>query len=378
MNKKNKRDQLEVIQQTTLRALIAWMALITACQNQKRNQDISDNEVDVTMGLRPAEVEVTTVSGHKFNHEIISNGKLMAGKKVRLRFGNNELIEEIRFQNGDYVRKDDTIAIQDNFAMKLSMEKTVLSIQKSELDYSNILLGQGFDPEDENSIDEEAKRLAKIKSGLFNLENELKLQEYRYHESFVIAPFSGFVTNIHTTEGNYPAGSEPFCVLMRTDKMEVDFPVMEGEINLIQRGMKVEVRPYFDLNEVVEGNLVSINPVVDNNGLVSVKATILNPTGFLFDGMNAKISIQVPVDDVVSIPKEAVVMRSEKPVVFKLKNGNEAHWVYVKTGAENSDEVVIKDGSIGIGDTIIHKGNIHLAHLSRVVVLNDDKLVIDN
>jgi hypothetical protein len=72
------------------------------------------------------------------------------------------------------------------------------------------------------------------------------------------------------------------------------------------------------------------------------------------------------VDRQLVIPKEALVLRTNKKVVFTLKN-ERAQWVYVETGLENSGGYVVTAG-LAAGDSVIYEGNINLAHESPVRV----------
>jgi membrane fusion protein, multidrug efflux system len=83
--------------------------------------------------------------------------------------------------------------------------------------------------------------------------------------------------------------------------------------------------------------------------------------------MNVKVYLKLPSGNKLAVPKEAVTLRSDRPVVFTLKNGA-AHWNYVKTGFENNSSIVIEEG-ISNGDTVIFKGNVHLAHGSEVQIV---------
>ncbi len=75
--------------------------------------------------------------------------------------------------------------------------------------------------------------------------------------------------------------------------------------------------------------------------------------------------------DVVVVPRSAVVMRDNRPVVFVAQNGL-AKWHYVGIGAENEDFYQITEG-IAAGDSVIVEGNYNLAHDARIVVASGEK-----
>ena len=134
---------------------------------------------------------------------------------------------------------------------------------------------------------------------------------------------------------------------------------------LIKTGDKVTVTPFAMPDGRTNGYISEINPLVDENGVVRVKAAVVN-SGRLFEGMNVRVSIQRSLGKQLVVPKEAVVLRSGKQVVFKLVEGK-ANWVYITTGLENADNYTVIDG-LKEGDIIITGGNINLAHESPVEI----------
>jgi len=102
--------------------------------------------------------------------------------------------------------------------------------------------------------------------------------------------------------------------------------------------------------------------------MVLVKAYLNNPQSQLFDGMNVGIRLQRPLGLQLVIPKEALVLRTNRKVVFTLKN-ERAQWVYVQTGLENSSSYVVTEG-LNAGDSVIYEGNINLADQTPVKIRN--------
>ena len=80
----------------------------------------------------------------------------------------------------------------------------------------------------------------------------------------------------------------------------------------------------------------------------------------------SKLSLRKKLPHKLVIPKQAVVLRSEKQVVFTYSAGK-AKWVYVKTGLENISSFVVTEGLVA-GDSVIYEGNLNLAHDSGVEI----------
>jgi membrane fusion protein (multidrug efflux system) len=88
----------------------------------------------------------------------------------------------------------------------------------------------------------------------------------------------------------------------------------------------------------------------------------------LLPGMNANVQIRIPNSQNVVIPKQAVVMRSGKAVVFT-ENKGFAQWNYVTLGAENNSEVEITEG-LESNLPVIITNNFQLAHEAPVEIVN--------
>ena len=190
-------------------------------------------------------------------------------------------------------------------------------------------------------------------------------------QATLVAPFDGVVANLFDKQYNMPKSGEPFCRIIRTSAMEVDFTVLESELPLIKVGDQVEVMPYASAAGKRTGSVSEINPLVDENGMVRVKAQV-NGGDKLFDGMNVRISVKRSVPDQMVVPKTAIVLRSGKQVLFTVKDGI-AMWNYITTGLENMTECTLVDweaSGLQEGMTVITTGNVNLAHETPVKIIN--------
>ena len=83
--------------------------------------------------------------------------------------------------------------------------------------------------------------------------------------------------------------------------------------------------------------------------------------------MNVNVRVQKTLPNQLVIPKKALVLRTNRQVVFTLHEGK-AMWNYVKTGLENATGFIITEG-LTEGDSVIYDGNINLAHEAPVSVI---------
>ena len=327
---------------------LAWICLssalimMTACSGKKNMEDESEKGVSTVLPMSKNEVTVEILKRKAFNHELMSNGKISARGKADLRFETSEVIAHIYVKNGDRVQKGQKLADLDKFRLEQKLSQSEDALLKAELELKDVLIGQGYSPDDFNKVPVETMKIAKVKSGYEQSKSQYELAKREMEHATLIAPFDGVVANLFSKPYNPANTSEAFCTIIDSKGMEADFTVLENELAFIKVGDKVVITPYAG-GGAFEGSVSEINPLVDANGMVKVKAAV-NAGGKLFSGMNVKVSVRRSLGEQLVIPKTAVVLRSGKQVVFTLKEGK-AMWNYVNTGLENATECVVSDRS---------------------------------
>ena len=350
--------------------LMSMLLLFTACGNSKK-EEIQD-EVSTALPDSKNEVTVVTLRRQVFNHELVSNGKVSARAVAELRFESAEVISHIYVKNGDRVRKGQKIAELDTYRLLNKITQTKDAVERAELDLQDVLIGQGYNLDNLDQVPQDIMQLAKVKSGSEQNKAQYELAQYELRQATLVAPFDGMVANLFAKPHNVVNLSEPFCTIIDTRGMEVDFTVLESELPLIKNGDKVQISPFSDMTTTYTGNISEINPLVDEKGMVNVRARV-DGTGKLFSGMNVRISVYRSLENQLVVPKSAVVLRSGKQVVFTLKNG-EAYWNYIHTGLENAAYYTLIEGNkegLQEGDVVIVTGNINLAHEAPVTVIEN-------
>lgn len=342
---------------------------ISSCWQSGRGNAIADEKEKkevVPVNMDKIKVSVMPLRYGDFNKEIISNGKLVAIRKADLKFRSSENVSTVFVKNGDRVSKDQVLAKLDEFTLMNNLKQMNDQFEKSRLSLQETLIGQGYNIKDSINIPEKIMKIARVKSGYDRSVADLEKAEYNLHAATLKAPFAGVVANLFSKENNLSNQSEKFCTIIDDSQFEAEFPVLESELISVRQGQDVKILPYSFSDLEVKGNIVKINPVVDKNGMVTTNAVCNNVDHKLFEGMNIKIILQERIPHQLVIPKQAVVLRSEKQVVFTYKSG-QAKWIYVKTGTENINSFVVTEG-LNEGDSIIFEGNLNLAHDAGVEI----------
>lgn len=341
-------------------ALLLFTVLIFSCKPRK-TENLEE------MARRSSHPEAALVKTIKlepstFFHELISNGKAWSSKKAVVPFKVNGIIKEIYIQNGKKVNAGDLLAVIDDFEYKTRLTQAQQGLEKAEINFKDDLLSN-FSTIDTTGLSHAKIKISRIRSGLNDAITSLSVAEYNFNNTRIYTPLTGVVANLDAMQWNPSQNYKNLCTVIFDEIMEVEFPVIESEYSFISKGMPVGIIPFINDSTLISGRITQINPLVDENGMVKVRAEFQN-NGRLIDGMNVKIVIKKPVPLRLVVPKEALVIRQGKDVIF-VRQDSLAIWKYVTVEFENSTSLSIKEG-LTTGDLVIISGNINLAHETTV------------
>ena len=337
---------------------------LIGCSDAKEATIAEENRQEMAKSATTSTVEVVKIENTVFEKQLLSNGSIEALQKSELRFKISEQVATIHVKNGVFVKKGTLLATLDNIVLKNELEKATINLENAKRNLRQEKINYGFSEIEESKIDPVKLKYMYLRSGYREAKNTLENAQIRYNQTLLQAPFSGVVANLDTKAGDYVTSGDIFCIIINKKQMEVSFSVLENEIPFVKIDQKITVHPFMDTDVEFEGIITEINPLVDNNGLVNIKGRIQNPNAALFDGMHVKVVLNKPLENVIVIPREAVVIRENKEVVFTSYNGK-AQWNYVEILDENSKSYALKSG-LQLNDTIIVDGNMNLSHNSKI------------
>jgi len=347
--------------------IILLIPTVFSCQAPQNNQQATEKQQTNPV---PQRVSVAILKTASFPLQLFSNGTLHSRQKAELRFQTSGVLKQIKAKNGQLVKKGNTLAVLENERQKIALAQAREQIASAEIDLKALLISFGGKQDDTTSVSPELYQNLKMQSGYNKAQNQLKQAQLDYAGTILKAPFTGVVAGLKAQTFNSVSPSDVFCDLLDNSTFTARFSLLESEIGKVHKGQALKIVPYADSSIELKANIVGINPMVDKNGLVQVEA-IASPqdqetTDKLYDGMNVKVIVENQVANQLIVPKQAVVLRSNKQVVFTYEGGM-AKWNYVKTAYENSTAYAIKDG-LKENDTVIVRGNLNLAHDARVVI----------
>ena len=272
--------------------ILATMCLIMAsCSTNIQQATTSQEPVSAPVAAQEEVVsEVKPEVKELPSNSLTATGKVKAANYTDLYFRSQELIAHVYVKNGARVGKGQKIADLEVFALNSQLRQAEISLEQAKLELQDILIGQGYAPDHLDKVPADMMKLAKVKSGYeqADLQKENALREME--NATLVAPFDGVIANLTAKPHHMASSSEPFCRIIQTSNMEVEFQVLENELHLIKMGQKVEIVPQATTVGVQQGEICSMNPLVNEKGLIQVRARVKGNVG-LMEGMNVTVRI---------------------------------------------------------------------------------------
>ena len=262
-----------------------------ACTTKPQQTAIQQEPIPVVEASQPVAEEVSIpVESQAVVHSLSGSGKVKAANYTDLYFRLQEQIAHVYVKNGVRVSKGQKLADLDTYALQSNLRQAEIGSEQAYLELQDILIGQGYDPDKLDAVPADVMKLARVKSGYEQAELQKEKALREIENATLVAPFDGVVANLTAQPHHLAGGSEPFCRIIQTNNMEVEFQVLENELHLVKMGQKVEIVPHASTVGVQLGEICNINPLVDEKGLIQVRARVKGNAG-LMEGMNVSVQI---------------------------------------------------------------------------------------
>lgn len=335
--------------------------LLMGCKQQKTAVEEPDIE-SLRQEIKPTEVTIATADYRPFEFRVNSSGIITSENELKVTFEASGYLEKLSVKNGQRVRKGQLIAELQNDKEEFAIEKAQVALDKAKVDFAYDSISRT------NSADPIVDRNLRLRTGLKSAEITVKEAQLNLENTFVKAPINGIVAEIEEKQGNLVTAGNELGVIYDPGNLILTGKILETDFKHISIGLEADIFPLSFKDQVFQARVVEYNPKVDENGMVEIKMKLAAPKGLL-PGMNANAIIRVPQKENIIVPREALVMKSGKPVIFTYENGL-AQWKYVELGLDNGVELEVTSG-LEAGSQVIISNNMQLAHDARVTVVDN-------
>lgn len=334
-------------------------------------------------------VEAAVIQRDTFVIWVSASGRAAALRTAALHAEVEGPVAETPAREGGYIGAGDLVVRIDPTLYDLRVRQAQARLDRARADYEDKIL---FDDRIEDpEVREERARQARIRVGLDETEAALEEAQYELAKTAIRAPFAGRVANLAVTPGTRVNAGDSLATVVDLSQIDIDAEVLHSELPLVEVGREASATFPALPGEEFRGRVVSVNPLIDpETQTARVTVRLRNPEARIVPGMPGSVRIagRMLVDRTF-LPKEAVVERSRRQVVFVFEPSEpgsatgSAQWKYVTTGLENDRFVEIIAASEGSeetfvpagGELVLVDGHATLTHDARVRIENHEQLV---
>jgi RND family efflux transporter MFP subunit len=331
--------------------------------------EIETVTVAVSRDVQPsAGTPILTASGY-----VVARRQAVVSAKIQGR------LEDLRVEEGSKVKKGEILARLESFDFAAAVNRARAAVQRAEADLAEQerllrvaerLAAEKVLAEDQREAAQSRVRIAKAQ--LAQQEADLAFVEAQMQHTVIRAPFAGVVIKKMAEVGesvapippgvNISIASGAIVALADLATLEVEADVAEANVAKVGSGQPAEVTVEAIPDRRYEAVLRQVIPTADRTkATVMVKVTILDKDENLKPEMSAKVTFLEPETEVeeepeeaapvVLVPREAVVSRGSRSVVFLVRDGTVQERPVV-LGTPRKGRVIVKDGLAG-GETLV-------------------------
>lgn len=302
---------------------------------------------------QPPLVEAAAPVRHLFVDAIEAVGTARANEQVTLSAPVTERIERLAFDDGDYVRRGQVIAVLAQGPERAALAGANAAEREANATLSRVqaLSSRGFAA---NALLDQSTAAAQ------RARSDAEAARAQIGDRVIRAPFSGYVSLRTISEGAIVGSGTAIAVVSDTSRIKLDFTVPETLLRDLRVGQPIAAVSAAYAGESFVGRISVIDPVIDPaTRALSVRALLPNVGNRLKPGMLMTVRIEAAKREAQAVPELAVVGEGDDRFVYVVEDGK-ARRIPVRTGLRDSGLIevtgvpanarVIGDGVVKVTD----------------------------
>ncbi|MBW1981052.1 MAG: efflux RND transporter periplasmic adaptor subunit [Deltaproteobacteria bacterium] len=196
-----------------------------------------------------------------------------------------------------------------------------------------------------------------LEARMMRMQAEIGRLQDEIAKKTIEAPFSGFVVEEHAQVGEWLSKGGPVITLADLKNIEVLVDVPERYISRVRVGDPVRVTVDALNPGTFQGKVIAVIPVGDTAARTfPVKVAVHNPDARIMGAMLCRVSLPLGEEQaVLAVPKDAVVNRGARYLLFTVENGK-ARPIPVGLGRAANSMIEVK-GPVKEGMVVVVRGN---------------------
>ncbi|MBU0974668.1 efflux RND transporter periplasmic adaptor subunit [Patescibacteria group bacterium] len=318
-----------------LSSIIAIVIILILVFVARSNATKNNDQLKFEHPVKDSITKMLEVSGH-----------VDAKQKARLRFIAGGKVVYLGAQEGDIVKKWQTIATIDGASLAKTLQKDLNLYMKERWDWETTV----DDIKDRPLETTEQRTVDKEQWDLNNTVIDVEIQDIAIKNTAIYAPFEGILTSSPTAVTGVQLLASDYFEIVNPESLIFRAAVDESDISFISEGQTANLvlDSYPNETIITTVSYVSFVSTETSSGTAFVIEFPLNKAtdgNLLRIGMNGDIHIVLETkDDVLTIPTISITQRNDKTYVNVKTGENQAEEREIKIGLETDDIIEILEG----------------------------------
>ena len=322
-------------------------------------------------------------------------GRVRAQQFVEVHARVEGFLEEMLFEEGTYVKKNQVLFVIDQRQYKAKVDKASAQLKKDQAqerktqhDLERIRPLYAENAASQLDLDNAVAAYESAKASVIMSQADLDQAEMELDYTVVRSPISGNISERFVDLGTLVgrSGKTQLATVVKSDTVLVDFSMtaldyLKSKERNVNLGQKVENRswqPYItvtlaDNTQYPYKGLVDFaEPQVDpRTGTFSVRAEMPNPGHVLLPGQFTQVKLLLDVrEDAVTVPLRAVIIEKGGAYIYVVRKNNTVEKRFIELGPEQDNMVVVERGLAAV-EQIVVEGYHKLSPGVEVVINNE-------
>lgn len=302
-------------------------------------------------------VIVSPVKADEFVERIEALGTLYANETAQLSSTITETISEVRFDDGQRVKRGDILVTMTNREQLAQLDEARAAVEEAGRQHRRVeeLVSKGT--ESQALLDQRRREIDVA-------EARLRAVQSRLQDRIIKAPFDGVVGLRQVSVGTLLTPGTPIVTLHDDSVMKLDFTVPETLLARVQPGLEIVAQSRAFSDKSFTGIVDSIDNQIDPvTRAFRVRALIPNPEHLLRPGMLMQVELLADSRETLVVPEEVLTPLGRDNYVYVAEpdgDGYRAIRKPVTIGARRQGEVEITSG-LEQDELVITHGGIRLS-----------------
>lgn len=354
-------------------------------------------------------VVLAKVSQRDVPVDLSSIGNVEAFSTIEVRSQITGTLTEVKFHEGDYVKKGDVLFVIDsrpyeaavNQANATMAKDRALEAQseaqlardiasadyaKAQADRNNALVVRGILSKDQGEqytsaaqaaaalVEADHAAVASAKADIVSQQAAVDAAKLNLDYTVIPSPIDGRTGDLSLKAGNVvTALNTELVTITQLDPIYVTFTLPAVQLpdlkqHMAEGQLSVSATPQTTGAHAVTGVLSFVDNSVDpSTDTIKLKATFSNGDRVLWPGQFARVSVRLmTMSHATVVPTEAVQTGQDGQFVYVLKPDSTVDLRTITTGAAIDQDTVITNG-LALGETVVTEGQLRLEPGTRVV-----------